>query len=89
MDFGLSLYDAKAEIINHPFDVTEDAGIWRVYDLLAFLKPVWASFLLIAQGQVPQKALVCIRDPLTDQPGGEYQFNLLEAARWFEYLMPN
>lgn len=84
MDFGF-LYDAKAELLTIGFDVTERRRDVSCYDLLASEARL-ASFLLIAQGQVPQKHWFALGRLLTSH-GGDISL-ISWSGSMFEYLMP-
>ncbi|MDT8311372.1 MAG: glucoamylase family protein [Methylophaga sp.] len=84
MDFGF-LYDAKAELLTIGFDVTERRRDPACYDLLASEARL-ASFLLIAQGQVPQKHWFALGRLLTSH-GGDISL-ISWSGSMFEYLMP-
>ncbi|MCC5797792.1 MAG: hypothetical protein JJU48_10785 [Methylophaga sp.] len=84
MDFGF-LYDAKAELLTIGFDVTERRRDLACYDLLASEARL-ASFLLIAQGQVPQKHWFSLGRLLT-RHGGDISL-ISWSGSMFEYLMP-
>ncbi|HET8808386.1 MAG TPA: glucoamylase family protein [Methylophaga sp.] len=84
MDFGF-LYDAKAELLTIGFDVTERRRDLACYDLLASEARL-ASFLLIAQGQVPQKHWFALGRLLTSH-GGDISL-ISWSGSMFEYLMP-
>ncbi|WP_211116153.1 glucoamylase family protein [Methylophaga sp. SB9B] len=84
MDFGF-LYDAKAELLTIGFDVTERRRDLSCYDLLASEARL-ASFLLIAQGQVPQKHWFALGRLLTSH-GGDISL-ISWSGSMFEYLMP-
>ena len=84
MDFGF-LYDAKAELLTIGFDVTERRRDLSCYDLLASEARL-ASFLLIAQGQIPQKHWFALGRLLTSH-GGDISL-ISWSGSMFEYLMP-
>jgi len=84
MDFDL-LYDASRHLLSIGYDVGERRRDPSWYDLLASEASL-TSFLLIAEGQVPQKHWFALGRLLTTQ-GGD-----LSLVSWsgsmFEYLMP-
>lgn len=84
MDFGF-LYDSKAELLTIGFDVTERRRDLACYDLLASEARL-ASFMLIAQGQVPQKHWFALGRLLTSH-GGDISL-ISWSGSMFEYLMP-
>ncbi|WP_304915365.1 GH36-type glycosyl hydrolase domain-containing protein [Methylophaga sp.] len=84
MDFGF-LYDTKTELLTIGFDVTERRRDLACYDLLASEARL-ASFLLIAQGQVPQKHWFALGRLLTSH-GGDISL-ISWSGSMFEYLMP-
>lgn len=84
MDFGF-LYDTKTALLTIGFDVTERRRDLASYDLLASEARL-ASFLLIAQGQVPQKHWFALGRLLTSH-GGDVSL-ISWSGSMFEYLMP-
>ncbi len=84
MDFGL-LYDTSRHLLNIGYDLGERRRDPSWYDLLASEARL-TSYLLIAQGQVPQKHWFALGRLLTSHGGG------LSLMSWsgsmFEYLMP-
>lgn len=84
MDFEF-LYDAARNLLSIGYDVGERRRDPACYDLLASEARL-ASFLLIAQGQVPQKHWFSLGRLLTSQ-GGEISL-ISWSGSMFEYLMP-
>ena len=84
MDFGF-LYDTSRGLLSIGYDVGERRRDPACYDLLASEARL-ASFLLIAQGQVPQKHWFLLGRLLTSQ-GGEMSL-ISWSGSMFEYLMP-
>ena len=84
MDFEF-LYDTARGLLAVGYDVRERRRDPSCYDLLASEARL-ASFLLIAQGQVPQKHWFSLGRLLTSQ-GGEISL-LSWSGSMFEYLMP-
>ncbi|KKN48668.1 hypothetical protein LCGC14_0650660 [marine sediment metagenome] len=84
MDFEF-LYDAARCLLTIGFDVGERRRDPACYDLLASEARL-ASFLLIAQGQVPQKHWFALGRLLTSH-GGEVSL-ISWSGSMFEYLMP-
>ncbi len=84
MDFTF-LYDSKTDLLSIGFDVGERRRDPSCYDLLASEARL-ASFLLIAQGQLPQKHWFSLGRLLTSI-GGEISL-LSWSGSMFEYLMP-
>ncbi len=84
MDFGF-LYDSSRNLLTIGYDVDERCRDPACYDLLASEARL-ASFLLIAQGQVPQKHWFSLGRLLTSQGG---HVSLISwSGSMFEYLMP-
>ncbi len=84
MDFGF-LYDNATDLLSIGFDVGERRRDPSCYDLLASEARL-ASFLLIAQGQLPQKHWFSLGRLLTSISG---DVSLLSwSGSMFEYLMP-
>ncbi|HSM10168.1 MAG TPA: glucoamylase family protein, partial [Lysobacter sp.] len=84
MDFGF-LYDAACGLLAIGYDVGERRRDPTCYDLLASEARL-ASFLLIAQGQVPQKHWFSLGRLLTSHGG---HVSLISwSGSMFEYLMP-
>ncbi len=84
MDFEF-LYDTAASLLAIGYDVGERRRDPSCYDLLASEARL-ASFLLIAQGQVPQKHWFALGRLLTSH-GGEVSL-ISWSGSMFEYLMP-
>lgn len=84
MNFGF-LYDAGSGLLTIGYDVVERRADPACYDLLASEARL-ASFLLIAQGQVPQKHWFALGRLLTSQ-GGDVSL-ISWSGSMFEYLMP-
>ncbi|WP_018169925.1 GH36-type glycosyl hydrolase domain-containing protein [Thioalkalivibrio sp. ALMg9] len=84
MDFEF-LYDAPRDLLAIGYDVTERRRDPSCYDLLASEARL-ASFLLIAQGQVPQKHWFTLGRLLT-RHGGDISL-ISWSGSMFEYLMP-
>jgi len=84
MDFEF-LYDTSRDLLSIGYDVSERRRDPSCYDLLASEARL-ASFLLIAQGQIPQKHWFSLGRLLTSYGGS------LSLISWsgsmFEYLMP-
>lgn len=84
MDF-MFLYDASCDLFSIGYDVAERRRDVSCYDLLASEARL-ASFLLIAEGQVPQKHWFTLGRLLTSY-GGEVSL-ISWSGSMFEYLMP-
>ncbi|WP_098424280.1 GH36-type glycosyl hydrolase domain-containing protein [Marinobacter sp. LV10R520-4] len=84
MDFEF-LYDAARSLLTIGYDVGERRRDPACYDLLASEARL-ASFLLIAQGQVPQKHWFALGRLLTIH-GGDVSL-ISWSGSMFEYLMP-
>ena len=84
MDFEF-LYDAACGLLTIGYDVGERRRDPTCYDLLASEARL-ASFLLIAQGQVPQKHWFSLGRLLTSH-GGDVSL-ISWSGSMFEYLMP-
>jgi cellobiose phosphorylase len=84
MDFEF-LYDTSRCLLTIGYDVGERRRDTSCYDLLASEARL-ASFLLIAQGQVPQKHWFSLGRLLTSH-GGEVSL-ISWSGSMFEYLMP-
>ncbi|BCB27221.1 cyclic beta 1-2 glucan synthetase [Sulfurimicrobium lacus] len=84
MDFEF-LYDTSCGLLSIGYDVGERRRDPSCYDLLASEARL-ASFLLIAQGQVPQKHWFSLGRLLTSH-GGEMSL-ISWSGSMFEYLMP-
>lgn len=84
MDFEF-LYDTSCGLLAIGYDVSERRRDPTCYDLLASEARL-ASFLLIAQGQVPQKHWFSLGRLLTSH-GGEVSL-ISWSGSMFEYLMP-
>ncbi|WP_372985440.1 GH36-type glycosyl hydrolase domain-containing protein [Marinobacter sp.] len=84
MDFEF-LYDAERGLLTIGYDVSERRRDPACYDLLASEARL-ASFLLIAQGQVPQKHWFTLGRLLTSH-GGDVSL-ISWSGSMFEYLMP-
>ncbi|OZA29918.1 MAG: cyclic beta 1-2 glucan synthetase [Hydrogenophilales bacterium 17-64-11] len=84
MDFEF-LYDALCGLLAIGYDVSERRRDPTCYDLLASEARL-ASFLLIAQGQVPQKHWFSLGRLLTSH-GGDVSL-ISWSGSMFEYLMP-
>ena len=84
MDFGF-LYDASCGLLSIGYDVGERRRDPSCYDLLASEARL-ASFLLIAEGQLPQKHWFSLGRLLTSHGGGVSLISW--SGSMFEYLMP-
>lgn len=84
MDFEF-LYDARCGLLTIGYDVSERRRDPACYDLLASEARL-ASFLLIAQGQVPQKHWFALGRLLTSHGGAVSLISW--SGSMFEYLMP-
>ena len=84
MDFEF-LYDASCDLLSIGYDTAERRRDPACYDLLASEARL-ASFLLIAQGQVPQKHWFSLGRLLT-RHGGDVSL-ISWSGSMFEYLMP-
>ena len=84
MDFEF-LYDVGSGLLTIGFDVSERRRDPACYDLLASEARL-ASFLLIAQGKVPQKHWFALGRLLTSH-GGDVSL-ISWSGSMFEYLMP-
>jgi cyclic beta-1,2-glucan synthetase len=84
MDFEF-LYDAASGLLTIGYDVGERRRDPSCYDLLASEARL-ASFLLIAQGQLPQKHWFALGRLLTSH-GGDVSL-ISWSGSMFEYLMP-
>jgi cyclic beta-1,2-glucan synthetase len=84
MDFEF-LYDMSRDLLTIGYDVSERRRDPSCYDLLASEARL-ASFLLIAQGQVPQKHWFALGRLLTSQGGNVSLISW--SGSMFEYLMP-
>ncbi|MDZ7751775.1 MAG: glucoamylase family protein [Gammaproteobacteria bacterium] len=84
MDFGF-LYDAARDLLAIGYDIGERRRDPSCYDLLASESRL-ASFLLIAQGQVPQKHWFSLGRLLT-RHGADLSL-ISWSGSMFEYLMP-
>jgi cellobiose phosphorylase len=84
MDFGF-LYDTSCGLLAIGYDVGERRRDPTCYDLLASEARL-ASFLLIAQGQVPQKHWFSLGRLLTSHGGAVSLISW--SGSMFEYLMP-
>ncbi|MBC7203807.1 MAG: cyclic beta 1-2 glucan synthetase, partial [Pusillimonas sp.] len=84
VDFGF-LYDSDNSLLTIGYDVGERRRDASCYDLLASEARL-ASFLLIAQGQVPQKHWFALGRLLTSH-GGDVSL-ISWSGSMFEYLMP-
>jgi cyclic beta-1,2-glucan synthetase len=84
MDYEF-LYDPASELLNIGYDVSERRRDPACYDLLASEARL-ASFLLIAQGQVPQKHWFALGRLLTRH--GTHLSLISWSGSMFEYLMP-
>ncbi|MEX1214606.1 glucoamylase family protein [Saccharospirillum sp.] len=84
MDFEF-LYDAGSGLLTIGYDISERRRDPACYDLLASEARL-ASFLLIAQGQVPQKHWFALGRLLTSH-GGDVSL-ISWSGSMFEYLMP-
>lgn len=85
MDFEF-LYDVGSGLLTIGFDVSERRRDPACYDLLASEARL-ASFLLIAQGQLPQKHWFALGRLLTSH-GGDVSL-ISWSGSMFEYLMPH
>ncbi len=84
MDFGF-LYDEKTNLLSIGFDAGERRRDPSCYDLLASEARL-ASFILIANGQLPQKHWFSLGRLLTNSSG---EASLISwSGSMFEYLMP-
>lgn len=84
MDFEF-LYDTSSDLLSIGYDVGERRRDPSCYDLLASEARL-ASFLLIAQGKVPQKHWFSLGRLLTSH-GGDVSL-ISWSGSMFEYLMP-
>lgn len=84
MDFEF-LYDTSRELLSIGFDVGERRRDPSCYDLLASEARL-ASFMLIAEGQIPQKHWFSLGRLLTSH-GGDVSL-ISWSGSMFEYLMP-
>lgn len=84
MDFGF-LYDSNSCLLTIGYNTSERQRDPACYDLLASEARL-ASFLLIAQGQVPQKHWFALGRLLTSH-GGDVSL-ISWSGSMFEYLMP-
>jgi cellobiose phosphorylase len=84
MDFEF-LYDTTSGLLSIGYDVSERRRDPSCYDLLASEARL-ASFLLIAQGQLPQKHWFALGRLLTSR-GGDVSL-ISWSGSMFEYLMP-
>ena len=84
MDFEF-LYDTSTDLLSIGYDVGERRRDLSCYDLLASEARL-ASFILIAQGQLPQKHWFSLGRLLTSV-GGEISL-ISWSGSMFEYLMP-
>ncbi len=84
MDFAF-LYDPARDLLSIGYDVGERRRDPSCYDLLASEARL-ASFLLIAQGQVPQKHWFALGRLLTSHGGAVGLISW--SGSMFEYLMP-
>lgn len=84
MDFEF-LYDTSTDLLSIGYDVGERRRDLSCYDLLASEARL-ASFILIAQGQLPQKHWFSLGRLLTSA-GGEISL-ISWSGSMFEYLMP-
>ncbi|MCR4300753.1 MAG: hypothetical protein NUV51_04010 [Sulfuricaulis sp.] len=84
MDFNF-LYDTSRDLLTIGYDVGERRRDPSCYDLLASEARL-ASFLLIAQGQVPQKHWFSLGRLLTSRGGDVCLISW--SGSMFEYLMP-
>jgi cyclic beta-1,2-glucan synthetase len=84
MDFGL-LYDSARDLLSIGYDVGERRRDPSWYDLLASEARL-TSFLLIAEGQVPQKHWFALGRLLAGH-GGDVSL-ISWSGSMFEYLMP-
>ncbi|MGB3211476.1 MAG: glucoamylase family protein [Desulforhopalus sp.] len=85
MDFAF-LYDRSRNLLAIGYDVGERRRDPSCYDLLASEARL-ASFLLVAEGQVPQKHWFSLGRLLTSQ-GGDVSL-ISWSGSMFEYLMPS
>ncbi|MBY0475301.1 MAG: cyclic beta 1-2 glucan synthetase [Nitrosomonas sp.] len=85
MDFDF-LYDAARDLLAIGYDVSERRRDQSCYDLLASEARL-ASFLLIAQEQIPQKHWFALGRLLTSH-GGDVSL-ISWSGSMFEYLMPS
>ena len=84
MDFEF-LYDGGSDLLSIGYDIGERRRDSACYDLLASEARL-ASFLLVAQGQVPQKHWFALGRLLTSH-GGDVSL-ISWSGSMFEYLMP-
>jgi hypothetical protein len=84
MDFEL-VYDSSRHLLNIGYDLGERRRDPSWYDLLASEARL-ASYLLVAQGQVPQKHWFALGRLLTSR-GGDLSL-MSWSGSMFEYLMP-
>jgi len=84
MDFEF-LYDNARDLLSIGYDVSERRRDPSCYDLLASEARL-ASFILIAQGQIPQKHWFALGRLLTSH-GGDVSL-ISWSGSMFEYLMP-
>ncbi len=84
MDFGL-LYDRSRHLLSIGYDLGERRRDPSWYDLLASEARL-TSYLLVAQGQVPQKHWFALGRLLTSR-GGDLSL-MSWSGSMFEYLMP-
>jgi cellobiose phosphorylase len=85
MDFEF-LYDTSRDLLSIGFDVGERRRDPSCYDLLASEARL-ASFLLIAEGQIPQKHWFSLGRLLTSHGGNVSLISW--SGSMFEYLMPS
>ena len=85
MDF-MFLYDSSSCLLSIGYDVGERRRDPAYYDLLASEARL-ASFMLIAQGQVPQKHWFALGRALTSHGGNVTLISW--SGSMFEYLMPH
>jgi cyclic beta-1,2-glucan synthetase len=85
MDFEF-LYDTASGLLSIGYDASERRRDPSCYDLLASEARL-ASFLLIAQGQLPQKHWFALGRLLTSQGGSAGLISW--SGSMFEYLMPD
>ena len=84
MDFAF-LYDTARDLLSIGYNVTERRGDPSYYDLLASEARI-ASFILVAQDQVPQDHWFALGRQVTTQDGA--MALLSWSGSMFEYLMP-
>ena len=84
MDFEF-LYDTSSNLLSIGYDVSERRRDPSCYDLLASESRL-ASFLLIAEGQIPQKHWFSLGRLLTSYDGAACLISW--SGSMFEYLMP-